>query len=452
MRGELKSMVRLAAPVVLAEIGWILMGIVDTKMVSPLGPGAIGAVGTGSTLFMALMVFGIGMLFALDTFVSQSFGAGKIDECHRWLFAGVQLAAVLAVLLSFVAGGLVRLLPDMGLHPVVLALITPYLSTLIWSAIPLLAFGVFRRYLQAMNAVQPVMVALITANLINVFGNWLLISGHWGLPALGVVGSALATTTARVYLAMFLFLVIWWRERQRPSGLHDVPFAIDLPRMWSLMKLGTPAATQLALELGVFATASVLAGRLTPIALAANQIVLNVASFTFMIPLGISSAAAVRVGHAIGRHDPSGVRRAGWVALLLSAALMAACSIIYVSIPRTLLGIFTTDASVLRVGTTVLMIYAAFQVFDALQVVATGALRGLGDTHTAMLLSLVGHWFIGLPIAYSLCFHHGWGVAGLWLGLSIGLTIVGIVLVAVWRHKSSTCQALHEPVSRTPRL
>jgi MATE family multidrug resistance protein len=295
---------------------------------------------------------------------------------------------------------------------------------------------VFRRYLQAMNVVRPVMIALVTANLVNVAGNWILIYGHWGMPAMGVTGSALATTGARVYLALFLFVVIWWRERERPSGLHDVPFAVDPTRLWRLVKLGAPAATQLVLEVGVFATASLLAGRLTPIALAANQVVLNVASFTFMIPLGISSAAAVRVGQAVGRRDARGVRRAGWSALMIGAVLMTTCSLIYVTMPRTLLGIFTTDATVLRVGTTVLMIYAGFQVFDAWQVIATGALRGLGDTHTSMILSFVSHWLIGLPIAYVLCFNRHWGVAGLWFGLSLGLTIVGLVLVGVWHVKT----------------
>jgi MATE family multidrug resistance protein len=204
----------------------------------------------------------------------------------------------------------------------------------------------------------------------------------------------------------------------------------------SLMTLGTPAATQILLEVGVFATAGLLAGHITPIAAAANIVVLNVASFTFMVPLGISSAAAVRVGQAIGRSDPAGMRRAGWSALLLGAALMACCAVIYISAPLTLLGIFTTDASVLRVGTTVLYIYAAFQVFDGLQVIATGALRGFGDTRTPMIMSFVCHWLIGLPLACWLCFSRNWGVAGLWFGLSVGLTIVGVVLTIVWHVKS----------------
>lgn len=436
MLRELKAMLTLAVPVILSELGWIMMGIVDTVMVSPLGPAAIGAVGTGSTIFMSVIIFGMGTLFALDTYVSQSFGAGKIDECHRWLFAGVQLAMLLAIGLTVVLAGVVMVLPSFGFHPDVLNIIQPYIARLILSAVPLLAYAVFRRYLQAMNVVRPVMVALITANLVNAFGNWLMVYGHWGVPALGTNGSAYATVVARVYLAVFLFAVIWWRERSRPSGLHDVPFAIDSSRMWKIARLGFPAAIQITLEIGVFAMASALAGKISAQAIAANQVVLNVASFVFMIPLGLSSAVAVRVGQAIGRRDGDGVRVAGTCAFALASAFMIATALLYVVMPRQILGLFTADEAVLRVGSTVLLIYGALQLFDAWQVVATGALRGLGDTRTPMILNFIGHWVIGLPLAYWLCFTRQWGVAGLWSGLSISLTLVGVYLAMVWRRRS----------------
>src|SRR6478735_5745253 len=189
-------MLRLALPVIAADLGWISMGLVDTLMVGRLGPAAIGAVGTGSILYMAVMVVGFGTLFALDTFVSQSFGAGRIDDCHRWLFAGVQLSVVLSVILIAASFAGIALLRHAGIHPDVFVLLKPYLSTLLWSVPPLLAYFVFRRYLQAINAVRPVMIALVTANLVNAAGNWLLVYGHWGFPRLGVIGSAYATVGA----------------------------------------------------------------------------------------------------------------------------------------------------------------------------------------------------------------------------------------------------------------
>jgi len=436
MSRELRAMLALALPVILSELGWIMMGIVDTIMVGPLGPAAIGAVGTGSTIFMTVMVFGMGTIFSLDTYVSQSFGAGRVDECHRWLFAGLKLASIMSVALMTVAALLVWAMPAFGLHPQVLEIIRPYVAIEIACVIPLMLYFVFRRYLQAMNVVRPVMMALITANLVNALGNWILIYGHWGFPALGTNGSAWATVGARIYLAVFLFLVILFRERRNSSGLHDVPFFGEFARVWRLARLGWPAATQIALEVGVFATASALSGRISPLAIGANQVVLNIASFVFMIPLGLSAATAVRTGQAVGRRDAAGVRLAGKCGLLLASVFMLLASAAYVLFPRTLLGIFTTDESVLRVGTTVLIVYGALQLFDAWQVVATGALRGLGDTRTAMVLNIIGHWIIGLPLGYWLCFSRGWSVVGLWFGLSIGLTIVGVALVATWRRRT----------------
>ena len=429
-------MLRLALPVIVAEVGWISMGLVDTLMVGRLGAAAIGAVGTGSILYMAVMVAGFGTLFALDTFVSQSFGRGRIDECHRWLFAGLQVAAVLTVVLTALSMLLVWMLPLFGLHPAVLVLIKPYLWRLLWSTPPLLAYAVFRRYLQAMHIVRPVMYALLLANVVNLVANWILIYGHLGFPPLGVVGSAYATVLARVTLAVFLFSVIVRRERARPSGLHDVPFVWDGRRNWQIVRLGVPAAGQIMLEVGIFAAASALAGRIAPAALAAHQIVLNIISFIFMAPLGFSTAAAVRVGHAIGRGDPLGARTAGWTALALTTALMSASATLLALEPRWLVKLFTSDPEVIQIGIGLLLVAAVFQLFDGVQAVATGALRGLGNTHTPMLVNLVGHWLMGLPVAYVLCFRRGLGAQGLWIGLAFGLVVTGAVLLGVWHRQS----------------
>ncbi len=429
-------MLRLALPVVGAEIGWVSMGLVDTLMVGPLGPAAIGAVGSGSIIYLAIMVVGFGTLYALDTFVSQSFGAGRVDECHRWLFAGVQVAALLAVVLTAFSMGVIALLPRFGLHPDVLALIRPYMLHLLWSTPLLLAYAVFRRYLQAMHVVRPVMYGLLAANLVNAGANWVLVYGHLGFPALGVVGAAYATVLSRLAVAVFLLGVIVHRERERPSGLHDVPFAWDPERVWRIVRLGLPAAGQNLLEVGIFAMASALAGRITPAAVAAHQVVLNIVGFIFMVPFGLGSAAAVRVGHAIGRRDRHGARAAGWTALAIATGTMLASAALFALAPRGLVSLFTRDPEVIQLGVGLLLVAAVFQLFDGVQAVATGALRGLGNTHTPMLVNLVGHWMLGLPAAYFLCFRYGWGVQGLWMGLAFGLITTGTVLLGVWHRQS----------------
>ena len=436
MRRELRALLTLAWPVVLAEMGWVAMGLVDTLMVGPLGPAAIGAVGAGTILFMVPMMVGFGTLLALDTFISQSYGAGRIDDCHRWLFAGLQLAVILSVLLSLLAWGGVQLLPLFDFHPDVLAAIQPYMTHLVWSTGPLMLYVVCRRYLQALHVVRPVAVALILANLVNVAVNWLLIEGRLGCPRLGVVGAAWATVLSRLALAAYLGVLIVHRERRRPSGLHDVPFVLDVVRMRQILRLGLPAAGQMLLEVGVFAAASALAGRIAPTAVAAHQIVLNVVGFIFMIPFGISSAAAVRVGHAVGRGDPPGARLAGWLAVGVTTLVMASAALLFVASPAPLIAAFTDDRSVVDVGVKLLFIAAIFQLFDGMQVVTTGALRGLGNTHTPMFVNLAGHWLIGLPVAWVLCFNRGWGVEGLWVGLALGLILIGATLLWVWHRQS----------------
>jgi multidrug resistance protein, MATE family len=226
--------------------------------------------------------------------------------------------------------------------------------------------------------------------------------------------------------------VIAWRERGRRPGLFETSLSIEPDWMRRLIGLGFPAAGQVTLEVGVFAAATALAGRLTPIALASHQIALNIAACTFMVPLGLASAGAVRVGQALGRRDPEGAERSGWTALLFGVMFMSCAAAAFMLAPRILIGAFTTDEGVLRVGTSLLFVAAVFQLFDGLQGVATGVLRGLGDTRTAMLWNLFGHWFIGLPFGYTLCFVAGVGVVGLWWGLSVGLMICGVALLVVW--------------------
>jgi MATE family multidrug resistance protein len=220
-----------------------------------------------------------------------------------------------------------------------------------------------------------------------------------------------------------------------------VPFAIDWPRMRAIMTLGAPAAGQLLLELGVFATAAALAGRITPAAVAAHTIVLNIVGLIFMIPYGIGSAAAVRVGNAVGRRDPHGVRLAGWAAIAMTLAVMTLSAILFASRPRGLVLAFSQDLHVLEISLGLMLVAAIFQLFDGLQTVATGALRGVADTHTPMIWNLVGHWLIGLPTAYWLCFHRGWGVQGLWAGLCTGIVVVGAVLLWTWHARSAVSAA-----------
>ena len=433
---ELKALLTLAGPVVLAEIGWMSMGVVDTLMVGPLGPAAIAATGMSSGVFTAIVIFGMGMMLGLDALVSRAYGAGRPDECLRWLQHGVCLALITAPVVMALASAAFLTIDAWGLHPDIRALAGPYLRVISLGTLPLLLYAAFRRYLQGMHVVGPVMFALVSANLVNAGANWVLIYGRLGFPALGVEGSAWATTVARVYMAVFLFLAIRREHRRRGAAHPHVPLAFDVGRLWRLVALGAPAAGQITLEVGVFAIATALAARLDPVSSASHQIALNIASLAFMVPLGLASAAAVRVGHAVGAHDPERAIRAGWTALVTGGVVMAVIGLVMFVWRLPMLRAFITEQRVLEIGVGLLAIASAFQLFDGTQAVATGVLRGLGDTRTPMVMNIVGHWVLGLPIGYALCFRFGWGVSGLWIGLSIGLIFVAVVLTAVWARRS----------------
>lgn len=433
---EIRRLLRLAIPVVLAELGWMLMGVVDTLMVGPLGPGAIGAAGLGSSLFLAVGIFGMGLLLGLDTLVAQAYGAGRHDECRRWLVHGLALAVAVAVPMTLLIRAATSHLALLGLHPDVQRMTLPYLQTVTWSLLPLLLYAACRRYLQGMALVRPVTFALVSANVVNAIANYLLIHGALGAPRLGVTGAAWATVVSRAYMVTVLGLAVWLNDRRSSITLRSSFDGLQVARLARLVHLGFPAAAQITLEVGVFALATALAGRLEPVALAAHQIALNIAGTVFMVPLGVASAAAVLVGHAVGRRDTTAARRAGWTAIGVIACFMLFAATVLWVFPRWLLRPFTAEEGVLVLGARLLGVAAVFQLFDGLQAVATGALRGIGDTRTPMFWNLIGHWAIGLPVAYSACFVFGWGVVGLWTGLALGLTICGAVLVWVWGRRS----------------
>ena len=412
------------------------MGLVDTLMVGPLGPAAIGAAGMGSGVFTSIAIFGMGLMLGLDPLVSQAHGGERHDECRRWLYHGVWLALGIAPLIMLAAGGVYLTMGWWGVHPEIRPILEPYFLVSALGAFPLLFYSAFRRYLQGMHVVRPIMFALITANLVNVFGNWVLIYGHLGMPALGVTGSAWSTVVARLWMAGFLLTAIRQVHR-RSNAPRRVPRTLDPERIRRLIAIGFPAASQVTLEVAVFATATALAGSLDPVSSGAHQIALNIAGAAFMVALGLASSGAVRVGHAVGAGEQARAIRAGWTALGAGGVVMLGLGLVLFLVPDVLVRAFTDDPHVIRLGTSLLMIAAAFQLFDGTQAVATGVLRGIGDTRTPMTANIVGHWFIGLPIAYLLCFTMDWGVAGLWVGLSTGLIFVSVVLAGVWWRRTA---------------
>jgi len=436
---DFRLTLRLALPLIMAEVGWMSMGVVDTIMVGRLPDSAvaIGATGLGQSLYHAVAIVGGGLLLGMDTFVAQAYGREELHDARNTLLNGIVLAILLAPLLMLAVSFWPTLMRRFGISEELVGPMQPFLAALNWGTLPLFGYFALRRYLQAVNVAVPIMFALISANIVNAVGDWALIYGHLGFRAEGITGSGWSTCFARIYMVLVLAITLAWVESKRASAkLSRSAFTlkIDPARIWALLKLGAPAAAQILVEIGAFSGATAICAKLGPVPLSGHEIALNCAAFTFMVPYGISSAAAVRVGQQLGRRDPEGARRAGWSAIILGAGFMACAGLVFVSIPKVIARAFSPDPAVVRVGATLLLVAAAFQLFDGVQVVTTGALRGAGDTKTPMLANLVAYWFIGIPLGYFLCFRLRWGALGIWIGLCIGLMIIGLALLFAW-HK-----------------
>jgi multidrug resistance protein, MATE family len=453
IRSQIRPVLTLALPLILAELGWMSMGIVDTIMVGhTANPAlAISAVALGQVLYNTI-AFGIaGVLLGLDTYLAQSHGAGRFDEANRWLLHGLILAAGLAATLILIIVWAPAVMLRLPIDRDVLTSSVSFLGSLNYGTPALFLYFTLRRYLQAFNHVRPIAWALVTANLINVVGNWLLIFGHtWGIlkiPALGVTGAGLATSVSRCYLALFLIIALWRIERRHHYGLASMARHFEPTRIRRLALLGAPAGGQIFVEIAIFGLVTFLIGTMGRLPLSGHEIALNCASFTFMVPYAISAAGAVRVGQAIGRKAPHEAASAGWAAIVLGAGAMACFSAILLTLPHAIAHSFTGDPAVIAATIPLLLVAAIFQFFDGLQITATGALRGAGNTHAGLIVQIIGYWIIGLPIGYLIAFRRHRGAVGLWLGLCAGLIVAGIALAFIWRNTTKKLKTNSQLVS-----
>jgi MATE family multidrug resistance protein len=432
-------MLALAAPVVLGQLGMMLMSLVDTAMVGRLGSEAIGTVGIGSALYAAVFVPGVGLLLGLDRVVSVAFGAGRRDECQRGFVQGLWLATAAAVPLTLAMLVLAEHLDWIVSSEATARASAGYVRAIAWSVWPSLLFVAMRQTLQAMDdAIVPSVIVLV-ANLVNVGANEVLIFGALGAPALGTDGAGWATCVSRVFLVVMLAGYVWWRgigeEGVRPDWRPHPA------RLRELVGLGLGAAGHLLLEVGVFSLATMMVERLGTAALAAHQIVLQVASLTFMVPLGLSLAGAVRVGQAYGQGEPGTARWRGWTAVGLGVGFMGLSAATLVAARQPILSLFGPTDEVRAIAAALLLCAGFFQLVDGAQVTLAGVLRGAGDTRSSLYANLAGHWLVGLPIGSALCFGLGLGAPGLWIGLAAGLASVALSLGVVWARRSRAALA-----------
>ena len=427
--GELREMARLATPVVLVNLGMQMQGTVDTLMLGHYSSVALAAGAVGNLYFFNVIIVGMGVLMSLDPIVAQAIGAGDTDGVAR----GVQRGLVLAVLSALVA--IVVMLPA---GHVLRALRQPaeivpgaaaYVRWSILGVIPWQIFVTFRQTLQAMHRVLPMAVAVFVANALNAVLNWVLIFGHWGFPAMGVVGSAHATWISRwVMLALILWLS--WGTLH-PALTPWRRSAFEVRPLLRMATLGLPVGMQMFAEGFAFGLSGILVGWLGATPLAGQQITLTMAALTFMVPMGVAGAGAALVGRAIGRGDVAAARRDAVAALACGGGFMAIMAVLFIVATGAIARAFTGDAATIAVVFALLPIAGVFQIFDGTQVVASSILRGAGDTRMPMILHVLSFWAVGIPLGVVLCFGLHLGAAGLWWGLTAGLA--SAALLQLWR-------------------
>ncbi len=433
-RFEIKRLAALATPVVITQVTSMLMGVVDILMVGHVSVNAIGAASLGRLWVFGTLLFGLGVVFGLDPLVTQAHGAGDT----RRLAVATQRGAVLALVLGLPLGVLWlftgRVLLLLGQSGDLARLAQTYVTVQIPSIPAILLFTVIRQYLQGRAIMRPAMWTAILANGVNVLLNWVLIFGHWGAPAMGVMGAGIATAITRWFMfGTLLFITLrfrlheggwvpWSREAIRLSGLREI------------MHYGLPVGLQISFEVWAFEITTLMSGRLGAVPLAAHTIALNLASLSFMVPLGISGAAVTRVGNLIGEKRPRDAQRAASVALAMGAGVMTVSAVAFVVLRGLIPRLYTSDLTVIAAAAGILPIAGAFQIFDGTQVVGTGILRGMGRTRPAAVIYLVGYYVLALPMAWWLGFRLEYGLPGVWWGLSMGLAAVALMLVAwIWR-------------------
>lgn len=433
-------MARFAAPIVLINVGQQIMGMVDILMVGSLGGPAIAAVALGNFFFFNVCIFGIGLLFALDPVVSQAVGAGAHDDVARGIQRGIVMAILIAVAVSVAlmpAEWTLRTLqqPEEVVHDTGV-----YVRNRALGALPFFLFNALRQSLQALGTTRPVVLAVILANVVNAFANWVLIHGNLGAPALGVSGSGYATALAVWSMCGFLWL--FSSSVLRPYLRPWRPEATAWAPLRRTLRIGIPIGTQFFFESFAFGLTALFMGWMGAASLAGHEIALNMAAMTFMVPLGISGAAAAVVGRAIGRGDLPAARRDAFAAIVCGVGFMCLTAAMFIIAPHWLAERYTTDVATVAIAAALIPLAGMFQVFDGLQAVTSGVLRGTGDTRIPAVLHLVAFWGVGVPLGAFLGFRTPLRERGLWIGLVAGLAAAAVL--QSWR----VTRRLRVPIAR----
>ncbi|MBK7106549.1 MAG: MATE family efflux transporter [Ignavibacteriae bacterium] len=429
IKSHIIETIKLAVPVSIGQLGHIMLGVVDSFMVGRIGAEPLAAAALANGLFFLIMVLGIGMSHAITVLVAIAKGENNHKFCgiilRQSLILNVSFSIILTILVLIAA----NLIDYLNQEKIVADLTKSYLSILAISIFPFMIFQTFRQFVEGLSYTKPPMYIAIAANFINYFGNWILIFGNLGFPALGLNGAGISTLLTRIFMASTMMIFVLNSTKYKEYDVKLNFRIIDFKIIKKIFNIGFPSGIMYAFEVGAFAFAAIIIGWLGSVALAAHQIALNLASISYMVVLGISSAATIRVGNYLGRKDLLNVKRAGFSAIFLGMCFMGLAGITFILFNNLLPAFYINDENVIKVASSLIIIAALFQLSDGIQAVGMGALKGLADVKIPMIITLVAYWLIALPAGYFFAFILNYDIIGIWIGLSIGLTAAATLFV-----------------------
>jgi MATE family multidrug resistance protein len=436
IKKHIKETLQLAYPVAIGQIGYVMMGVVDSAMVGQIGYNFLAAASLANGLFFLTLVVGIGISYAVTPLVAISIGSNSENECTNLFKQSFYINFISGILLVVATYFLADLIYILKQPDEITKFAIPYTKILALSLLPIMIFQSYKQFIEGMAIMRPAMIITIVANFVNLFANWVYIYGNLGFPRLELNGAGFATFTSRTFMMVVLIFFIKKSKSFAEYNLKILPVHFDMTLIKRLLKLGVPSGLQYFFEAGAFTFAAFMIGWLSSKDLAAHQIAISIASVTYMVVLGISSSSAIRVGNAVGAKNIVETRKAGFTALSLSAIFMLSCAAFLIVFNTTLPFLFVDDVEVIHISSSLLIIAAFFQLFDGVQAVGLGVLRGITDVKFPTAITFISYWIIGLPIGYYLGFTYKYGVVGVWIGLSIGLATSASLLTLRFHIKS----------------
>ncbi|MGB3181683.1 MAG: MATE family efflux transporter [Cyclobacteriaceae bacterium] len=439
---HIRKTIFLAGPVMLGQLGHVMVGVADSVMVGRLGTIPLAGASLANSVFIIILTIGLGFSFALTPLAATADGKGNVIRKAAILKNGIVLNALTTVVLLAMVFVGYDLLDNFDQPPAVVKACRPYLILIGLSILPLMVFQVYKQFLEGLSDTRQAMFISIGANLLNVLLNYLFIFGKWGMPELGLVGAGVATLISRCIMGACMALFYYTSLRYREIRTRSSTVRLKKAHLSAIWRQGWPTALQFLFEVGAFTFATVMMGWISAMAQAAHQIAISLASVTYMAASGISASATIRVGNQLGASDYHSLRKAGFIAIILGGLFMAAFCALFIFLNDWWPTLYIDEAGVISIAATLLVVAGFFQLSDGVQVVALGALRGMGDVKVPTLITFFAYWLLGLPAGYLLGFHFNMGAKGIWFGLLIGLSVAAVLLTGRFHLESKRLKNL----------